>query len=314
MTHYLVTGGAGFIGSHLVRAILSRGDEVSVIDDLSTGSERNLADVADRIRFVRASVNDRDALSTAMTGVDHVLHQAALGSVPRSVADPMATHHANAEGTLAVFEAARAAGVKRVVYASSSSVYGKNPTLPKEESLPLSPLSPYAASKLSGEAYGRAYHASYGLETVGLRYFNVFGPRQDPNSQYAAVLPRFITCALTGKRPVIFGDGHQSRDFSYVQNSIEANLLACTAKAAPGGVYNIACQGRTSLLQVIGLLEDMCGVKLDPIFEPPRTGDVKHSEAAIALAREELGYTAPVDFADGLERTVAWYREQLPDA
>jgi nucleoside-diphosphate-sugar epimerase len=310
---YLVTGGAGFIGSNIVEKLVQRGERacpersrrVRVLDDFSTGKRENLAPWLDRIELIEGDIRDPEMVRRAMAGVDYVLHQAALPSVPRSVADPVSTHQVNATGTLNVLLAARDAGVKRLVYASSSSIYGNSPELPKREDMPTNPLSPYAASKLAGENYCRAFTQVYGLETVCLRYFNVFGPRQDPASQYAAVIPRFITAMLDGQRPVIYGDGQQSRDFTYVENVVQANLLACQAEGAAGEVFNVACGQRSTLLDLVRELEQVMGRKAKPEFAPPRPGDVKHSQAAIDKACERFGYVPLVRFDEGIRCTIA---------
>jgi UDP-glucose 4-epimerase len=306
----LVTGGAGFIGSHLVRRLLADGWAVRVFDNFETGRREHIAGLDAEI--VEADVRDRYALGAAVEGCRYVLHQAALGSVPRSVANPLESFDVNARGTLNVLEAARDAAVSRVVFASSSSVYGDEAEMPKREEAKPKPLSPYALSKLSAEQACGIFTRLYGLETVALRYFNVFGPRQDPQSQYAAVVPRFVTAMLDGERPVVYGDGLQSRDFTYVENVVDANMLAMTAPAESavgpaGGVYNVSCGGRTSLLDLVRELNRALGTELAPAFAPERAGDVKHSQAAIDLARERLGYTPSVGFAEGLERAVAWY-------
>jgi nucleoside-diphosphate-sugar epimerase len=308
---YLVTGGAGFIGGHLTRKLVELGETVRVIDNLSTGKRENVADVIDRITFIEGDLTDPPTVAEAVAGVDYVLHQAALPSVPRSVADPLTTDLNNTRGTLTLLVAARDAKVVRVVQACSSSAYGDTPTLPKVETMKPAPLSPYACSKAAGEMYGCAFHATYGLEYTGLRYFNVFGPRQDPTSQYAAVIPKFITCYMRGERPVVFGDGKQSRDFAFIENVVRANLQACTAKDAPGKIFNIACGERTDLLTVLDLLADIFGKRIEPHFEPARPGDVKHSLADIGLARQILGYEPQVKFAEGLRRTVDWYRQAV---
>jgi UDP-glucose 4-epimerase len=308
MSQVLLTGGAGFIGSNLARALLEQGARVRVLDNFSTGREQNLADIAARIDLVRADLTDRTAVAGAAKGCEYVFHQAALPSVPRSIADPIGTHEANATGTLNVLEGARAAGVKRVVYAASSSAYGDAARLPKVETMRPDPPSPYAVSKLAGEFYLRAYFLCYGMPTVGLRYFNVFGPRQDPQSQYAAVIPRFITAALEDRRPTIYGDGTQSRDFCYIDNVVEANLKAARSAEAPGRVFNVACGVRITLLDVIDRLARMLGKRAEPQFEPARPGDIKDSLADITAAREVLGYTASVSFDEGLARTVDWFR------
>jgi nucleoside-diphosphate-sugar epimerase len=307
---YLVTGGAGFIGSHLVRAILGNGDTVRVIDNLSTGKRENLSEVMDQIEFVEGDLTHSEDVARAVDGVTFVLHQAALPSVPRSVADPITTDLNNTRGTLELLVAARDAGVKRVVQACSSSAYGDTPTLPKVETMIRAPLSPYACSKAVGELYGCAFQSTYGLEYVGLRYFNVFGPRQDPTSQYAAVIPKFITAYMRGEAPIVFGDGTQSRDFAYIDNVVQANLKACTAPRAAGSIFNIACGDRITLLQVLDLLADHFGRRLEPHFEPGRAGDVKHSLADISLARELVGYDPEVTFTEGLQRTIEWFTAQ----
>ncbi len=308
MSEYLVTGGAGFIGSHLVESLLERGESVRVLDNLSTGKRENIEAFLDRIDFVEGDLCDLEVCRAVVSGVRHVLHQAALASVPRSVQDPIRSNASNVTGTLNLLVAARDAGVERVVYAASSSAYGDTPTLPKEESMPPRPLSPYAITKLVGEQYCRVFHSLYGLETVALRYFNVFGPRQDPQSQYAAVIPRFITALLKGHRPQIYGDGEQSRDFSYVENVVEANLLATTAPEAPGQVLNIACGGRMTLNELASFLKEELGSEVEFEYGEPRPGDVKHSWADITRARAVLGYEPKVSPAEGLRRTVAWYQ------
>lgn len=310
MATYLVTGGGGFIGSNLARALVERRESVRVLDNFATGREQNLAGLLDKLTLIRGDIRDAAAVGKAMAGVDYVLHQAALPSVPRSIDHPVETNDVNVNGTLVILQAARAAGVKRVVFAASSSAYGETPTLPKIETMSPDPLSPYAASKVAGEMYLKVFHACYGLETVALRYFNVFGPHQDPQSQYAAVIPRFVTAALEGRQPTIYGDGHQSRDFCHIENAIEANLLACTAPKAAGNVMNIACGVRTTLLDVLDRLSGIVGRKVTAIHEPSRAGDIKHSLADIGRARELLGYTARVSFEEGLARTVEWYKRK----
>jgi len=310
MANYLVTGGGGFIGSNLARALVERGESVRVLDNFATGREQNLAGLHDKLHLIRGDIRDVAVVEQAMKGVDYVLHQAALPSVPRSVAHPVETNDVNVNGTLVILQAARAAGVKRVVFAASSSAYGETPTLPKVETMPNDPLSPYAASKVAGEMYLKVFHNCYGLETVALRYFNVFGPQQDPQSQYAAVIPRFVTAALEGRQPTIFGDGLQSRDFCYIENAIEANLLACTAPKAAGQLMNIACGVRTTLLEVLDKLGAIVGRKVTAIHEPTRAGDIKHSLADIGRARELLGYTGRITFEEGLARTVEWYKRK----
>ncbi len=307
----LVTGGAGFIGSHLTERLVQEGHCVTVLDDLSTGREENIAHLQGQIRFIKGSITDLSLLREVMQGINVVFHQAALGSVPRSVEDPATTHEVNITGTFNVLLSARDAGVKRVVYAASSSAYGDTPTLPKVENMLPNPLSPYAVSKLVGEYYCQVFTRVYGLETVSLRYFNVFGPRQNPDSQYAAVIPRFITAALKGQPLTVFGDGEQSRDFTYIENVVQANLLAMRSVNAVGKVYNVACGGRYTLNELIRELERILGRRLQVEYLPTRAGDVKHSEAGVELAKCDLGYEVLVPFAEGLRRTVAWYQERM---
>jgi nucleoside-diphosphate-sugar epimerase len=306
---YLITGGAGFIGSAIARALVREGQQVRVIDNLASGKLANLADVAGQVEFIEASILDSAALSAAVKGVEVVYHEAAIPSVPRSVAAPLPSHEANATGTLAVLDAARLAGVRRVVYAGSSSAYGETPTLPKIETMPPSPLSPYAASKLAGEQYCKVYHHVYGLETVVLRYFNVFGPRQDPNSQYAAVIPKFVTAALRGESPVIYGDGTQSRDFCFIDNVVQANLVAADAPGASGGVFNIACGEAIDLNGVVREIGRLLGKAVTAQYSDKRSGDIKHSLASITAAKSVLGYKGEISFIEGLRRTIEWYRE-----
>lgn len=306
---FLVTGGAGFIGSHIVHALVAGGHTVRVLDDLSTGHLYNLEDVCDSVDFVRGSLTDSAAVARAVEGVDFVIHQAAIPSVPRSVSDPVTTNAANIDGTLNLLVAARDAGVKRLVYASSSSIYGDTPTLPKDETMPPHPKSPYALQKLTAEEYCRLFWEQYGLQTVMLRYFNVFGPRQDPTSQYTGVIAKFATALLSGERPIIFGDGLTSRDFTYVDNNVRANLLACVAPdAAAGQAMNVAVGDRITLLELLDGMQHLLGTNLEPIFAPEREGDVKHSQADIGKARLLLGYEPIATFAEGLEATVAWYK------
>jgi UDP-glucose 4-epimerase len=308
-TRYLVTGGAGFIGSHIVEALVEDGQRVRVLDDLSTGSWDNIAPFLNNIEFIVGDLRDANTVRQAVAGVDYVLHQGAIASVIRSVRDPIPTETANVVGTLNLLLAARDAGVRRVVYASSSSVYGDTPTLPKVESMPAHPKSPYAVSKMAMEYHCRAFTELHGLETVGLRYFNVFGPRQDPASEYAAVIPKFITAMLSGERPTIYGDGTQSRDFTYVSNVVAANLLAATAPDMPGRVFNAAVGDRYTLLELIGTLNEILGAQIEPIFAPERPGDVKHSQADVSLIKK-CGYRAQEDFRGGLQKTVKWYAAQ----
>lgn len=304
---YLVTGGAGFIGSHMVSALLDGGHRVRVVDNFSTGKRENLAHVADRIDLRPVSITDRAALAEAMDGVDYVFHLAALASVPRSVADPLGSNEHNVTGTLNVLLAARDAGVKRVVYAGSSSAYGNVESEYKSEDMLPQPLSPYAVAKLAAEHYCQTFTEVYGLETVTVRYFNVFGPRQDPLSTYAAVIPKFVTAMLDGQSPVVEGDGLQSRDFTYIANVVHGNLLACHTPGVAGETFNIAIGGRISLLEMIDALNTIMGTHIEPVFTAPRPGDVRHSRASIEKARARLGFKPQVSFEDGLARTVAWY-------
>ncbi len=308
MVSYLVTGGAGFIGSHLVESLVSRGEKVRVIDNFATGSRSNLTHVLDRIELFELDITRPDGLKDAMQGIDYVLHEAAVPSVPRSVADPALVHDACATGTLNVLIAARDAGVKRLVYAASSSAYGDIEGEYKFESMTPRPLSPYAVSKLSGEQYCQVFYHVYGLETVALRYFNVFGPRQDPASPYSAVIPLFMTAMIDDKRPTIYGNGQQSRDFTYIENIVHGNLLACTAPRAAGEVINLACGDRISLLELISALNRLLGKSIEPIFAEGRAGDVMHSRADISRARELLGFEPVVSFEEGLARTLEWYQ------
>lgn len=307
MAVYAVTGGAGFIGSNIVRRLVNQGQQVRVIDDLSTGRRDNLAGLEAELTLLQGSICDQDLLREAFAGADFVLHQAALASVQRSVEDPVATNRANVEGTLKVLTAARDCGVRRVVYASSSSVYGDLPELPKREDMTPMPKSPYAVSKLAGEHYCRAFNEVFGLETVSLRYFNVYGPRQDPLSEYSAVVPIFIRCIIEGKAPRVFGDGEQSRDFTYVDDVVSANLQAARAAGAAGAVLNVGCGERHSLNVLLRLLQDMLGESVEPEYCDERPGDVKHSRADIAMAGARIGYRPRFSLEDGLKRTVQWY-------
>ena len=308
---YLVTGGAGFIGSHIVERLVREGHHVRVLDDLSSGKESNLESFRSEIELVRGDIRDAKLVNDTMKGVDIVFHEAALGSVPRSVADPLTTHEVNMTGTLNVLLAARDAGVMRVVYASSSSVYGETPVLPKREDMTPQPLSPYALSKLVGEHYASVFKHVYGFEVVALRYFNIFGPRQDPESQYAAVIPRFIAALLEGRAPVVYGDGLQSRDFTYVDNVVDANLLASEADGVAGQAFNVACGGRYTLLDLLARLKAILGSDIEPIHEAARAGDVKDSQASIEAAERALGYRVTVGFEEGLQRSAGWYRKQI---
>lgn len=301
----VVTGGAGFVGSNLAHRLVDDGHEVVIVDDLATGHRHNLPKGA---RFLEGSILDADLLRRAFSGADVVFHEAALGSVPRSLANPLASHHANATGTLSVLEGARQAGVGKVVYASSSSAYGDTPTLPKVEDMPARPLSPYAVTKLAAEQYCVVYNSAFGLRTTSLRYFNVFGPRQDPDSPYAAVIPRFIRAALRGDPLTIHGDGTQSRDFTYVDNVIEANLLAAASTKADGRVVNAGAGARTDLNTLARHIIELAGSTSSVQHGPIRAGDVRDSLASLALAHELTGYEPKVALRDGLRQTVAWYR------
>jgi len=310
MTKYLVTGGAGFIGSHLAESLVNRGDEVVVLDDLSTGKLENMAGFQNQVEFVEGSITDLSTVKTCCRGTDVVFHQAALASVPRSVKDPMASNEANVTGTLNILWAAKECGVRRVVYAASSSVYGDTEVLPKHENMTPHPLSPYAVTKHVGELYCSVFDQLYGLSCIGLRYFNVFGPRQDPKSQYAAVVPLFITKYLQGEAPVIDGDGEQSRDFTYVANVVAANFAAAAAKEVGGRSVNVACGGRITINELCQRIRGLVDSQVEPIHGPPREGDVKHSQADIQLAEQLLGFKPEVDLDTGLAETVAWYRQQ----
>ncbi len=310
MALYVVTGGAGFIGSNLVEHLLATGANVRVIDNLATGKLANLEDFRSRIDFCQVDICSLAELTSAMSGAEFVLHEAAIPSVPKSVIDPIASHNADLTGTLHVLWAAKQAGVKRVVYAASSSAYGDSADLPKREETVAKPISPYGLMKYTGEEYCRLFYELYGLETVSLRYFNVFGPRQDPSSQYSGVLARFITGMLKGDRPVIFGDGEQSRDFTYVTNVVCGNLLACHRPGIAGRVYNLACGQSISLNRTVEVLNRILGTKLQALYEPPRAGDIKHSLADISRARRDLTYTPTIQFEQGLRLTVDWYRSK----
>ncbi|MEW6250582.1 MAG: SDR family oxidoreductase [Planctomycetota bacterium] len=311
MSVFLVTGGAGFIGSHIVRRLLSLGRRVRVLDDLSTGKTQNLEEVIGRIEFIRGDICDVPIVRHALKDVDVVFHLAARASVPRSVEHPRPAHEVNVTGTLNLLMAARETGVRRVVYSASSSAYGDTPVMPKREDMRPLPLSPYAVSKLAAEYYAACWTHVFGLQTISLRYFNVFGPRQDPHGAYAAVIPAFVSRMLKGQRPVIFGDGEQSRDFCYIDNVVDANLLAADAPEVHGEVVNIACGDRTTLNAIVAELNTLLGTRLEPEYQPPRAGDVRHSLADIAEARRVLGYEPKVLFPEGLRRSIEWYRANL---
>ena len=307
MAHYLVTGGAGFIGSHLAEELRRRGHRVRVADSLITGKRSNLDHLPD-VEFLEGDLADLPFAERAVAGCEYVLHQAAIPSVPRSVKDPIASNRANVDATLNVLVAARDAGVKRLVFAGSSSAYGNTPTLPKHEDMPTSPLSPYALQKVIGEEYLQMFTRLYGLETVSIRYFNVFGPRQDPGSPYSGVISVFATALLQNRPPTIYGNGEQTRDFTYVANVVDGVLRACDAPGANGRIINVATGGRISLNQLFEAMRRMTGATVKPVYAEPRAGDVRDSQADISLAREILGYTPLVSFEDGLQRTVDWYR------
>lgn len=304
---YLVTGGAGFIGSNIVDELLRRRHDVTVLDDFSSGKEENLADARKKIRLVRGDICDLETAREACEGADYVLHLAARTSVPRSVKDPIENNRVNIDGTLNVLVAARDAKVRRVVYAASSAAYGETPTLPKVETMPTEPISPYGVTKLVGEMYAQVFGRVYGLENASVRYFNVFGPRQDPTSQYSGVLSRFMLAIIEGAAPVVFGDGEQSRDFTYVDNVVDISLRACEAPSASGKVFNGGAGLRISLNDILKLLQKITGKLIRAKYDPPRTGDILHSQADITLAREVLGYRPLTDFEEGLRRTWSWY-------
>ncbi|MDA7979101.1 MAG: SDR family oxidoreductase [Pirellulales bacterium] len=305
----LVTGGAGFIGSNIVTALVERGDQVRVLDNLSTGSLENLADVSSEIELFEGSVLDRDLVEQAVAGVDVIFHEAALASVPASVERPLDSHAVCATGTVQMLDCARQAGVQRLVYAASSSAYGDQPTAAKRELDPLTPISPYGAAKLAGELYCQAFTATYGFETVGLRYFNVFGPRQDPGSPYSAVIPLFITAILEGRKLIVFGDGQQSRDFVYVGNVVQANLLAAEKPRVAGQVFNIGTGRSVTLLRLLAALRDLLETEFEVDFQPPRAGDVRDSLADITQARTQLGFDPDIEFEDGLRRSIEYYKQ-----
>ena len=308
MERYLVTGGAGFIGSHIVEALLGQGHFVRVFDNFDTGSRQNLSAFSGSLELVEGNLKDAGTVRQAVDGIDYVLHQGARGSVPRSVLDPAGTHHANITGTLHVLIAARDAHVRRVICASSSSVYGETPTLPKQESMCPTPLSPYAISKLTMEQYAAVFSGVYGLETVSLRYFNIYGPRQNPNLQYSAVIPIFVHSMMSGAPCTIFGDGEQTRDFTYVEDCVRANLLACKAAGVSGKVFNIACGNQISVNELFRTLSAILEYHVPPSYQPQRPGDVRYSYADMRKAEMELGFKPGTTLFDGLKRTVEWYK------
>jgi nucleoside-diphosphate-sugar epimerase len=309
MANYLVTGGAGFIGSNIAEELLRRGEKVRIIDNFSTGKIENIERFINDIELIEGDLRNIEDAKKAVNGIEYILHQAALPSVPRSVIDPILSNASNIDGTLNLLVAARDAGVKRVIIAASSSAYGDTEILPKVENMVPNPLSPYAVTKYVEELYGKVFSKVYGLETVSLRYFNVFGPRQDPNSQYAAVIPKFITKMLKSESPVIYGDGEQSRDFTYIDNVVEANILAATSeKVGHGEVINIACGKRISLNQLVQKLNEILGTDVRPIYDKPRVGDVKHSLASIEKAERLLGYHVKVSLDEGLRKVIEWYK------
>lgn len=311
MSKYIITGGAGFIGSNIARELVKRGETVKVIDNLSTGHSENLEDIKNQIEFVKGDITDLDLLQKEFVGFDYVLHQAALCSVPRSVKDPIASNQNNVDGTLNVLVAARDNGIKRVVFASSSSVYGDAEADYKIETIPADPLSPYALTKLSGEIYAKLFYDLYKLETVCLRYFNVFGPYQDPNSAYAAVIPAFVTKIVKGEPPEIFGDGEQSRDFTFVMNNVQANILAATSEGGAGQVMNIACADSITLNELVAIINQELGKNVKPIYLSARTGDIKHSKADIKKAKDLIGYEPKISFKEGLKETIKWYKNSI---
>jgi len=307
MASYLVTGGAGFIGSHIADTLIKQGGEVRILDNFSTGKRENIEPLQGHCQVLEGDIRDPEVVDRAMRGVDYVIHQAALASVPRSVHDPVSTNEVNVTGTVNLLHAARQHGIKKFVYASSSSVYGDTEILPKVEEMPTSPRSPYAVSKLAAELYCQVFATVYDMSTVSLRYFNVFGPRQDPHSQYSAVIPLFIMALAERRSPTIFGDGEQSRDFTFVENVVSANILACHADTVGAKVYNVACGDRLTLNSLFSKLRAILKVELEPVYGAPRPGDVKHSQAGIGAIENDLGYKVIVGTDNGLKRTVDWY-------
>ncbi len=311
MKKILVTGGAGFIGSNISKKLVSQGYSVRVVDNLLTGKKSNLADIIDKIEFIEADMGNPEVAASAMKDIDAVLHQGALPSVPKSIDNPAATHKHCVDATFTLLLAARDAGIKRFVYAASSSAYGDTPTLPKVETMPTNPLSPYAAAKLFGEYYCSVFNKVFGLETICLRYFNVFGPQQDPTSQYAAAIPAFVTAILKDQQPTVYGDGEQSRDFTYIENVVAANLLALRAEKTAGEVINIACGQAITVNNLIGLINESTNKNVKPLYVPSRPGDVKHSLADITLAGKTIGYKPVITFKEGLNLAIDWYQHNL---
>ncbi len=306
---YLITGGAGFIGSNIARQLADRGEQVRIMDDFSSGRRENVADLPDSVEIIEGDIRDYPTVETAVKGIDYVLHQAALPSVPRSIKDPLTSNAVNVDGTLNVLEAAKNAGVKKLVFASSSSVYGESEELPKHEAMTPSPLSPYAVTKVTCEYYCRVFWQLYRFPTVCLRYFNIFGPYQDPGSEYSAVVPKFITSFLEGRAPVVYGDGEQSRDFTYIDNCVQANILAATSDRIVGTHFNVACGGQFTLNDLLDKLRKIIGVDIAAQYDPPRQGDIRHSFASIDKL-EALGFKPKVGFEEGLRRTVEFFRSQ----
>ncbi|HMA76000.1 MAG TPA: SDR family oxidoreductase [Candidatus Krumholzibacteriaceae bacterium] len=312
MSNYLVTGGAGFIGSNIVEELVNSGEEVTVLDNLSTGYKKNIEPFLDKINFIQGDIRDIESVKKSLKDVDYVLHQAAMASVPRSIDNPILVNDVNINGTLNILEEARKAKVKCFVYAASSSAYGDSEVSPKREDLTPSPLSPYAVSKLVGEYYCSVYSTIFGLPTVSLRYFNVFGPRQDPNSQYAAVVPIFISKLLNNKKPEIFGDGNQSRDFTYVKNVVKANILASkSAETASGEMANVACGDKCTVNDLFRNISNYIGSDIEPVYSPPRAGDVKHSLADISKAKDIINYSVEESFEESIRKTVDWYKRKI---
>ena len=310
MSNYLVTGGAGFIGSNIVEELVKRGEKVRVLDNFSTGKRHNIEPFHESIELIEGDVRSYHIVREAAEGIDYILHEAALPSVPRSIRDPITSNEVNVVGTLNILHAAKDANVKRVVFASSSSIYGETPELPKHEGMMLAPLSPYAVSKLAAEKYCSVFTKVYGLETVALRYFNVFGPRQDPTSQYSAVIPKFITAIMNNRKPTIYGDGEQSRDFTFVANVVNGNILAATTPGIAGIAVNCACHGQITLNYLVNKINEILGKNIKPEYAAPKPGDIKHSFAAVEAAEKYLGYKPSVLFDEGLRKTIAWYVEK----